>query len=212
MLRVLFIAPVAPNLPRLAWHDELAALADIDGVDVTLVAGEVATIANVAKRLTADAWDVIVFSGHGKANCLILSDGRAIPGAWLATQAKARAPEVVLVGACYSAAADDSLHTISQEIADAGLHAIAFEAAVDDLAGAVFATEFIRSMAAVFDVTRAMRVATEMTAQVSLNTAKSARLSRAAVNGWRQFTKRLDGIECTLAEMNDRLRRLEGTP
>ncbi len=210
MLKVLFIAPVAPNMERLAWHNELAALADIDGVEVTIVAGDAATIGCVARRLQQDAWDVIVFSGHGRANCLMLSDGRAIPGQWLATQAKTRAPEVVLVGACYSACADDALNSIGEAIADAGLHAICFEAAVDDLAGAVFSTEFIRSMAAVFDVARACKVATEMTALVNLQTAKSARLFRAAVNGWRQFTKRLDGIDIKLEEMNGRLRRLEG--
>ena len=84
----LIVAPAAPGLPPLAWWSEINRLNDIQGITLTILGDTRATIAPVAQHLR-QRHDIIIWSGHGTANNLILADGETIDGEWLATQ---RAP------------------------------------------------------------------------------------------------------------------------
>lgn len=202
--RVLFIAPVAPQLPRLAWFDELAAIGRIRGADVTFVAGQQATLDTVSDAL-AQLWDDVVYSGHGTANRLILSDGEEINGDWFATQARAAAPECIVVGACFSDDRDAALNSIGETIAQAGMHAITFAAAVNDRAGAVFSREYVRSMVAVPDPSKACKVASQMCARVSQVTAESVRFHAGVMNGYSQFKRSILTIEDTVRQLDGKV-------
>jgi hypothetical protein len=202
VVRVLFVAPAAPGLPALRWWNELAEMTEVEGAQVELVVGASATIDRVAKTLRRGA-DIIVFSGHGMQNQIILSDGRRVSGEWIATQARKTPPEVILVGACLSGARDGhSLESIGEAISQAGIHAVVFEAPIEDASAAVFSTEFVRSMVAVFDVVRANRVATMSAAQVCMDTAAAARLVPGVVNGYREFVRRLDAMDCRISQLS----------
>lgn len=202
VVKVLFVAPSAPGLPQLRWWGELAELTEVEGAQVELVVGASATIDRVAKALRRGA-DIIVISGHGRANQIVLSDGRLVSGEWIGTQARKTPPEVVVVGACYSGARDERhLESIGEAISQAGIHAVVFEAAVEDASAAVYSTEFVRAMVAVFDVVRANRVATTSAAQVCQETAASARLVPGVVNGYREFVRRLDEMDCKIQALS----------
>ena len=203
VVRVLFIAPAPPNLPALRWWNELADLTEVEGATVEIIAGASATIDRVAKSLRRGA-DIIVISGHGAANQILLSDDRRVSGEWIATQARKSPPEAIMVGACFSGQRDDRwLESIGEAISQAGIHAVVFETAVDDDSAAIFSTEFIRAMVAVFDVVRANRVATLSTAQSgAASAAISARLVPGVVNGYREFVRRLDDMDCRMQQLN----------
>jgi hypothetical protein len=95
-------------LPALHWWSEINRLSEIQGIDLTILGDTRATIAPVAQHLRA-RHDIVIWSGHGTANNLILSDGETIDGEWLATQARAGAPRTMLIMACLSAARDSDL-------------------------------------------------------------------------------------------------------
>lgn len=200
---VLFIAPAVPGLPPLRWWNELSELTDVEGAMVEIIAGTSATIDRVAKALRRGA-DIVVLSGHGNENQILLADGRSVSGEWIATQARKSPPEVIIVGTCLSGARDEkSLESIGEAISQAGIHAVVFETAVEDDSAAVFSTEFVRAMVAVFDVVRANRVATISAAQIGATaTAKTARLVPGVVNGYREFVRRLDDVDSRIRELS----------
>lgn len=197
-MHVLFVAPAAPGQPALRWWSELAELTEIEGTQIEMVAGQTATIDRVARALRRGA-DIIVISGHGAANQLILADGRRVSGEWLATQARKNPAEAIVVGTCFSGGRDDrALESIGEAISMAGIHAIVFETAIEDAAAAVYSTEFARAMVAMFDVVRAHRVAVASAAQIGPDTAAAARLVPGVVNGYRAFMRRLDEMDCKI--------------
>lgn len=206
-VRVLFIGPAAPGLPPLRWWDELAELGEIEGARVEFLVGEKATIDRVAKALRTGT-DIAIVSAHGVANQIVLADGRRINGEWLATQARRSPPECIVVGACFSGQRDHGFESIGEAISQAGIHALVFETEVNDSAGAVYSTEFVRAMAAVFDVVRASRVASASAAQVNEATAGAARLVPGVVNGYREFVRRFEAIECQIRDLKSGQDRL----
>lgn len=198
---VLFVAPTAPGLPALRWWSELTELTEIEGAHIELVAGASATIDRVAKALRHGA-DIVVLSGHGRENQFILADGRPVSGEWIGTQARRTPPEVVVVGACHSGGRDASLQSVGEAISQAGIHAIVFETAVEDDSAAVYTTEFVRAMVATFDVVRANRVASTSAAHISATTAAAARLVPGVINGYREFVRRLDEMDCKIQALS----------
>lgn len=198
MLRVLLIAPTAPGLPPLRWWNEFATLTAIEGARVDVLAGSQATIDTVAKTLRRGT-DIVIVAGHGAQNQIILSDNRRVSGEWLATQARKSPPECILVGACFSGQRDDRyLESIGEAISQAGIHALVFETDIADESAAVYSVEFVRAMVATFDVVRANRVAITSIAQSDQALALGARLVPGVVNGYREFARRFEAIECQI--------------
>ena len=126
------------------------------------------------------------------------------------------APEAAIVAACFSAARDDTLHSIAEEISTAGIHALAFCAAAEDRAAGAYCVEFVRAMAAGADVVRANRVAVAAAAEEDRATALEVLFVPAVINGYRALARRIDGIgerlgalEAGQAEILQRLMALE---
>ena len=110
-LRVGVIAPEVPGLVPLRWGKEIAALKEIAGVEVDYVTGPDVREAQVAAALR-EPRDVIIWSGHGTRNGLIVSSGWLLKGRWVANQIRAGAPRALLVAACGSACSNTENETV----------------------------------------------------------------------------------------------------
>jgi len=206
---ILWIAPSNDRLPALGWLDELGEIAQIRGVTMRTVSGRVATAAAIADALSTSGCEVIIWSGHGQEDGLVTADNRILSGEWIATQARAGAPEAFLVGACYSGARGEFLDSITEQIAQAGIHAIGFMVAADDNAAAVYACEFVRALVADADVTRANRVAIRAAAQINRQTAVGVTFHAAIMDGYRSILAEIKGVRAATDLLSGRVERVE---
>ena len=130
------------------------------GVKLTIVGGDVRE--HQAAAALRSAADLVIWSGHGRENALILTNHRIITGKWIATQAKANGgPRCVILATCGSAVQDDGLRSLAGAVAQAGVNTIGFPAQVTDEAAIVYTTEFVRAMLAGADVGHCHDVACE---------------------------------------------------
>lgn len=209
---VLWIAPGLPEgskLPALGWLDELGGIAEIQGVNLRTVTGRAATVPNVARALRTSDAELVIWSGHGQEDGLITADGTILDGEWLATQARAGAPETFLVGACYSGNRGEFLTSITEAISQAGIHAIGFTAAADDRAAAVYAIELVRALVADADVAQANRVAIRFCRQISPETAAGVVVVPAMVSGYRAIIREIREVRDTTDKLAGRIENLE---
>jgi hypothetical protein len=189
-LRVTLIAPQTPGYEPLAWLDEIAAAGQMEGVQLRIVAGDDVTRARAAQALREPA-EVVIWSGHGAENGLLLSDGSVIHGKWLATQARVAAPRVLVAAACGSAVMDPRLESIAGELSRAGINAVGFPLRASDRAATTYNIELLRALAAGADVGTAHEVALESAAAQSPQTAAGIYLTPALTNGYRVILARL---------------------
>lgn len=206
---ILWIAPSNDRLPALGWLDELGEIAQIRGVTMRTVSGRAATAAAIADALSTSGAELIIWSGHGEEDGLVTADSRILSGEWIATQAHAGAPEAFLVGACYSGSRGEFLEAITEQISQAGIHAIGFTVAADDAAAAVYACEFVRALVADADVTRANRVAIRAAAQINRQTAAGVTFHAAILNGYRSILAEIKGVRAATDALSGRVERVE---
>jgi hypothetical protein len=215
VLSVRVVAPEPPQLEPLGWWREFAQLSHISGVDLALLGSSEATYQAITEFLRPRC-DVLIWSGHGLRNRLVTADGRFVDGEDLATYARPATPRVIVVAACYSAAADEDLDSITLAISQAGLNAIGMHAAVGDAAAVVFNVEFVRALAAGADLGRAFRLAQKRMAEVDLACAQNAFLMPALTNGYRviadhvaQLDTRVGGVEQKIDQILLRIENLD---
>lgn len=209
---VLWIAPGLPEgskLPALGWLDELGGIAEIDGVRLKTVAGRSATVPNVARALRNSDAELVIWSGHGAEDGLMVADGTILDGEWIATQARAGAPETFLVGACYSGNRGEFLTSITEAVSQAGIHAIGFTVAADDRAAAVYAIELVRALVADADVAQANRVAMRFCRQISPSTAGGIIVVPALVSGYRAIIREIREVKDTTDRLAERIEKVE---
>lgn len=182
-LRLVLVAPVIEGEPEIPWSkDELPALGEIPGVDLTTTVGDAATSANISRALRAESahqrMDGLVWAGHGTFDQLRVQGRRGKPavidGRWLATQLSQndRLPKFALIAACNSGLKSGNLRSIGNEISDAGIHSIVMETEIKNSPAAMFTIEFVRAMAAKPDVRNAYLVALQATGLLDLEQAK----------------------------------------
>ena len=187
-------------MPALAWWSEINRLTEIDGINLTILGEHRATIAPVAQHLRS-RHDIVIWSGHGTANNLILSDGETIDGEWLATQTKAGAPRTMLIMACLSAARDSDLESLAAEVSRVGIHTIGLHTEIVDQAASIYTAEFLRATVAGADISLANRVAMRRMDRVCPGSACGVTLLPGLTNGYRSVLDRLDSMEQQLQEL-----------
>lgn len=200
-MAVCVIAPEAPGLPPLKWGRELGGLAEISGVRLQLVAGPDVREANVAQALRA-SHELVVWSGHGRENGLILGNGKIVKGRWLATQARSGAPRAMIIAACGSGCNDDHNESLAWQVSKVGINVIGFPLGLEDAAAISYTTEFVRSLIAGSDVGEAHDVAIEAIEEDFPVTSRLITLMPGLTNGYRYIVQRMN-------EQDGRLRKLE---
>lgn len=160
-LKITWIAPVAKDLPALAWLNELERIGQIPGVMVTTRTGDAITINDVALALTIPA-DVLIWSGHGTSGGLVLSDGALVRPRWLANQISlSTKPKVAILAACGSQGRDTALRSLTETICRSGINVVGFPAETADMAASTFIVEYVRAVAINASVVAAFDVALE---------------------------------------------------
>jgi hypothetical protein len=212
-MKVLVIGPEAPGLPAVGWLREVSQIGEIPGVKLEFLGDRAATLGAVANRLARPA-DVVVWSGHGGPNRLLLSDGLSVDGEWLACQLRPCAPKAVILAACLSGLHDEGLQSLAETVSQAGFSTAAMWLAVEDRAASTYVVEFVRALAAGGSVAVANRVAGKMMAAQYPAMAGAAFLLPGLTNGYGVINERLARVESGLAglaeSVDDRLSGLEG--
>ena len=218
-MHCLDVAVVAPELAGqapLAFGHEVGELGAVDGVRLEIVSGQRATLDRVAQLLRRRS-DVVIWSGHGRPGRLQLVDGE-IDGEWLATQARAGAPRVLVLAACGSGQCDE-LESLVSEVSRVGINVVGMPLAAEDRCCILFNKEFLRALVAGADIYTAHRVAVKRVAMASPGLADGIVLVPGLTNGYRFIVDRIDAqdarfdrIERELGEirklLEDRRRRV----
>lgn len=198
-LRVLLVAPEAPGLPPLAWAGEAGEIAAMDGVELEIAGGPQATLTRVSGRLRGQH-ELVVWSGHGGANTLALADG-VVDGEWLACQLRQSPPEAALLAACFSAAQDAALDSLTETVSRAGINVVGMWVDVADRAALVYTREFVRALLAGAGVATADRVANRMMVAAYPAAAGTVHLVPGLLNGYGEIHRRLDRLESGFEEL-----------
>lgn len=160
MTTVTWIAPVVENYPKLALLEELGRIGKIANVVIRTTTG-VVLLDDVAAALNSPA-DVMVWSGHGEPDGLLLTDGRKVKSKWLATQvARGCKPSVAILAACGSQQRDAGLNSFAAALSREGVNIVGFPAEASDVAAGTFIVEYIRSLAVDASVMTGFDVALE---------------------------------------------------
>lgn len=202
-LKIVGIYPEVRGLPPLSWMAEIGRLSEIPGVELKLTAGPDVRESQVAAALRDDS-DVIIYSGHGRENGLLLPNQRIIKGRWIATQMKnkERIPRAIILAACGSGYADDNNESLTWQIAKAGISTIGMPSEVPDDAAIGYVVDFVRALIAGADIGEAHDVAIEAIEDGYPDEAKTIVLLPGLTNGYRFIIERLN-------RQDDRLGRLE---
>ena len=159
-MKVLFVAPEIPGLPKLETWSEIGQIGDMAGVTLDVLIGKNVTRARVANKLKQPR-EVIILAGHGEEGRFAVSDGW-LTARWLAQYVKQAEPDVVLLAFCYSAGAGKTtLTSMAEEISGAGISVIAMPTAVDDDAAVIYDIELVRAFSNGAGLRKAHQIAQE---------------------------------------------------
>lgn len=193
-LTVTLFAPEIDGLPKLAWLTEVGALAQMAGVELQICGGADVQLGTVAEELRRRR-NVLIWSGHGRPGALLLPAGKQVRARWLATQVRCGIPQLLVLAACGSLAADEHLKSLAAEVAKVGVNVVGFPTHADDMAAATYNVELIRAMLAGASVGQATDVALEAIAETYPDTARGVFLIPGLMNGYREVVVRLDALE-----------------
>ncbi len=191
-LAVTWIAPEIKALPGLSWLTELGKIQRIQNVKVLTLTGSDITREDVAQTLLKPC-DIVIWSGHGSPEGLLLPDNTLIKAKWLAMQLQRGArPRATILAACGSQVKDDNIRSMTEAVCRVGLNVIGFPAEADDKAAAAFTIEFIRSLSVKAGIVDAFDVAMEEVADTQ--TAKGIFLMPGIVDSPIDVTGELAGL------------------
>lgn len=202
------IYPEVRGLEPLKWMTELGRLTEIPGVELKLTIGPEIREQQVAQALRAES-DLVIFSGHGKENGLMLPSGRIIKGRWVATQARGqtKAPRAIILASCGSGCADQNNESLTWQIAKAGINVVGMPPGVPDEAAICYLVEFVRAVIAGADIGEAHDVAVEAIEDEWPEAARAMVLLPGLTNGYRFIIERLNGQEQRLASVEQKQER-----
>jgi len=206
---VLWICPTPPDLPPLQWAAELGGIEQLPGVEMHSLVGPAANTMAIGTALALGAEDVVIWSGHGRENGLMTTEGVILSGQWIAMQIKAGAPRIFLVGACFSGSVDEFLQSITEQVSEAGVNAIGFQAAANDRAAAVYAIEFVRALTADAAPNAAHRLARQECSKINKATAASVIFQAGIVNGLSTVLQAIKTLGIEVHRNGDRIVALE---
>ena len=200
MLSVTHIAIQAPGQPELRLLREIGVLDNMSEIEMTRVAGERATRTEIARVLRKPT-DLMIWSGHGRANQLVIADGGSVSGPWLATQLRAGAPRLAVIAVCGSDVADDRLRSVTTAIARRGINVIGFPLETNDATAATYIVELTRALVAGADVGSAHEVALEEIGGDDLVAARGIELRAGLLDGYREIIDRMRGFDARLGRV-----------
>lgn len=193
-LTVTLIAPETPGLAPLHWIKEIGIIGAMPGVELSVVGGDVRE--PQAAGALRSAPDLVIWSGHGRENGLLLANGHVVTGRWVGVQARAGGgPRCLLLAACGSAVQDENLRSLMGAVAVAGVNCVGFPTAIHDEAAISYSTEFVRAMLAGADVGVCHEVACEAVEACCPGSARGIQLAAGLSNGYRKFEERLGRVE-----------------
>lgn len=155
MVEVLLIGPDVVGMPRLDVTAELTAIGDLRNVSLTTLLGADVSADRVVERAQRQRYDLVIWSGHGYAGALLLSDGRPVTPHWLANQLARHGTALVILAACLSSLRPEQ-RMLSLGFADVlprkGITTVAMALDVLDTAAVQYNIAFAQSLAAGADV------------------------------------------------------------
>ncbi len=209
-LAVTWIAPEIKSLPGLAWLTELGKIQKIPNVKVLTLTGPDITREDVAQTLLKPC-GIMIWSGHGNPEGLLLPDNTLIKAKWLALQLERGArPRATILAACGSQVKDDNIRSMTEAVCRVGLNVIGFPAEASDRAAAAFTIEFIRALSVQASVVSAFDVAMEEVA--STETARGIFLMPGIADSPIDLGRELSGLKgivlATQADIRAMMERL----
>lgn len=135
---------------------------------------------------------------------LLMPDNTMIRPKWLATQAKAALPQVVILAACGSQLRSEDLKSMAEEISRNGLNVVGFSTQTEDRAAVRFNTEFVRALVAGGTVGNAFDVALEEISE--FEAAQGVFLTPGLMNGYYDVARRLEDLEVGQQELRNNVR------
>ena len=160
MIRVLIVAPEIPDLPRLAQVNELTRLADVPGISRNTLIGPLVTEQRIQSQLRNNAWDVLLWSGHGADGRLLLPDGTTIEPRWLASEVRRAGVRTVVLAVCDSAQRR-GMEGFADVLPASGVNVIAMAVAVSDVAAVDYDVALLHALANGETVREAHRIGVE---------------------------------------------------
>lgn len=211
-MNVLAVVATAPGLPKLATSEELARIQETPGVSLRVVTD--ATESRVARMLSQEQFDAMLWIGHGEAGSLLTQDGRIDPQ-WLAAQLSSRRVKTAIIATCWSSLRPVGGQQAAQSFADAlpasGIDTITMQTSVSDRAAIEFDVELLTQLAAGLSLRTAYQVALNRAAQFGEVQAPqlSRRDSDQQADVLRNMDARVEDIQDTQREMQRSLDRLD---
>lgn len=211
-MNVLAVVATASGLPKLATSEELARIQETPGVSLRVVTD--ATASRVARMLSQEQFDAMLWIGHGEAGYLLTQDGRIDPQ-WLAAQLGTRRIRTAIIATCLSNVRPENGPQAAQSFADAlpaaGIDTITMQTAVSDRAAIEFDVELLTQLAAGLSLRTAYQVALNRAAQFGEVQAPqlSRRDSDQQADVLRNMDARVEDIQDTQRQMQHSLDRLE---
>ena len=206
LIAVLLVGPEVAGLPKLQVTAELLRVGDLRGVQLTPLVGPEVTAARLVDRLERQRYDVILWSGHGTASRLLLSDGRAVQPQWLASQLVRHGAPLVVLAACESAMRPESeaLTLGFQDVLPAaGITLVAMSSNVTDAAAIEYDVALLQALVAGAAIRQAHEAGLEAAAL-----AKAATAPQLFVADGKEMYPPSSGSDQLLRTMSDKIDRL----
>ena len=211
-MNVLAVVATAPGLPKLATSEELARIQETPGVSLRVVTD--ATAPRVARMLSQEQFDAVLWIGHGEAGHLLTQDGRIDPQ-WLAAQLGTRRIRTAIIATCLSNVRPDNGPQAAQSFADAlpaaGIDTITMQTTVSDRAAIEFDVELFTQLGTGLPLRVAYQVALNRAAQFGGVQAPqlSSRDTMLQADVLRDVDTKVNDIQETQRKMQSSLERLE---
>lgn len=228
-MNVLAVVATAAGLPKLATSEELARIQEAPGVSLRVVTD--ATAVRVARMLSQEQFDAVLWIGHGEAGYLLTQDGKIDPQ-WMAAQLSTRRVRTAIIATCWSNVRPENGLQAAQSFADAlpaaGIDTITMQTQVSDRAAIEFDVELLTQLAAGLPLRTAYRVALNRAAQYgdvqapqlsSRDTSQQADVLRDLDEKMndiqetqRKMQRSLEVLEERIGVVEDQIRRMNTTP
>lgn len=167
MLSVLLVGPEVAGWQTLSVTTELLRIGDLRDVRLTALVGPEVTAQRVLDRLERERHDAMIWSGHGEAARLLLSDGRHVSPNWLAIQLLRRGVRLAVLATCLSAARPEqtTLALGFQDVLPArGVSVVAMSVEVSDRAAVEYNVALMQALVAGSDLRKAHEAGLEAAA------------------------------------------------
>lgn len=211
LIAVLLVGPEVAGLPELQVTAELLRVGDLRGVQLTPLVGPEVTAARLVDRLERQQYDVVLWSGHGTASRLLLSDGGAIRPQWLASQLVRHGAPLAVLAACESAMRPEgeALALGFQDVLPAaGITLLAMSSSMTDAAAIEYDVALLQELAAGAAIRQAHEAGLEAAALAGSGAAPQLFVADDAGRETMTYSSSGSGSDQLLRTMSEKIDRL----